>query len=167
MLTAILASIGPVALAAGLAIFVLMLILHVGGSSTSIRTPWPKGDDGVIPLIFSGLSRIAGNPTDFVIASMTMPFSCKCVYAEFIAGSAITDADADTTITVIDDTGTPKVWVAAVAITALAAKARKQFTVVKTVEFYEGAILQILLAVGDDADVFVNGTMVLWVVPTH
>lgn len=165
-----LAEISPLFIGAFLAVVLaVVLVLPAGGSSGSIRSPYPKGDDGVIPLIFSGLSRIAGNGTGvYNLVQMTLPFACKCVYAEiFASGTAVTDADADTTITVIDDTGTPKVWVVAVALTALAAHAQKVLTVDKAVEFFEQAILKIQLNVGDDGDVFNNLTVVLWVKPTH
>lgn len=144
-----------------------------GGNANDIRAPYPKGGDSVVPLIFSGLTKVGAQTGTIVLASMTLPFSCKCVYAEAIAGqTAVTDADADTALLVQDDTaGTTKKWVNNVTsgntLTALAAGARRQFVVDKSVELYAQSILQVAMVFGDAGDVFDGLTIVLWVQPTN
>lgn len=145
-----------------------------GGSSNDLSTPWPKGEYPGIPLIFSGLNKTPGTGSGAkILASMTLPFSCKCLYAEFMAGddgttAGTVDADNDSTLKVIDDTGTPKEFVTAQTLGAsLSAGARKQLTVNKSVEFYAQAILQIVYTSTDTADGFNNGTVVIWVKPTN
>jgi len=135
-----------------------------GGTAAVFTTPYPKGDDGWQLLRFTGLN-LTGVTGEQCIGNMTLPFACKCAYAE-ITGT-ITDADADGTIAVKDDTGTPKVWVAAEVTTAVAAGAVKALTVVKTVEFYAGSILKLLWTPGDSGDALVNVSVNLWVKPTH
>lgn len=137
-----------------------------GGTATVFRTPYPKGEDAYVPLIFGGIS-LTGVTGSQTIASMTLPFACKCAYAEVVAGGAVTDADADGTVAIVDDTGTPKEFATAQVLTALAAGAVKALTVNKTVEFYAGAILKVLWVPGDAGDALVNATVVIWVKPTH
>jgi len=145
----------PILIPVLLAVFALIIILRVGGDAGGIRTPWPKGDDSIVPLIFPGLTlAAAGNHVSF-----TMPFSAKCVYAE-VSGQIA----AGGTLNVQDDTATPKKWVNAVATGTLAAGAMSgSLAVDKTVEIFQGAIVTI--AIGTAAAT--NAAVILWVRPTH
>lgn len=141
-------------------------VLTVGGTATVFRAPYPKGEDGYVLFSFGGIS-LTGVTGAQTIAGMTIPFGCKPVYAELVAGGAITDADADGTLKIIDDTGTPKEFVTATVVTALGAGAAKVFNVNETVEFYAGALMTVVWTPGDAGDALVNATVNIWVKPTH
>lgn len=137
-----------------------------GGTAADIRTPWPKGEEGLV-LLQSNPVTVQASKTGHQWDQMLVPFAFKPVRAEICAES-ITDADASCAFTVQDDTGTPKKVIDAAATTAMAdgSSVRAALTVDKTVTIFAGALLDFLYtSTGSDASV--NLVIRIWVKPIN
>lgn len=136
-----------------------------GGVAADLRSPWPKGSDGII-LLQSNSTDFIASQTNKVFDVLTVPFACKPIYAETVSQAmAITNG---ITLSVIDDTGTPKEMItdaAAAAITA-GASAITALAVVKSVIFYAGALMKFTYISGA-SDTSVNTIVRLWVKPLY
>ncbi len=137
-----------------------------GGDTNDLRTPYPKGRE-VGVLIQSAPVDIQASKTDHRFDEIELPFKCKIVKAETVSGKemAITNA---ITISVLDDTGTPKKFINASAAAAITdgTSARTALTVDKTITIFAGALLRFEYTSG--ASDTSTGTIVrIWVVPVH
>lgn len=112
-----------------------------GGTAGDIRTPYPKGEDGLFMFEFHGAIVEASKSADFIFNQMTVPFAFKAVKAEYTALEiAITNA---MTVNIQDDTATPEEIITDAAVAAITEGAGgvAALTVDKTKTINAGAIL--------------------------
>jgi hypothetical protein len=134
-----------------------------GGDEEAEGGAWPQGAQSVVPFQIV-LSSLEASKTAHIYAIFTVPFKCRVLYAEYTARAiAITNA---ITVTVQDDTGTPKKAINAQSLAAVTAgtSAVAALTVVSTNTFFKGALLEAQYTSGA-SDTGSDVVITLWLKP--
>lgn len=137
-----------------------------GGVAADIRTPYPKGRDGLV-LIQSAPVDVQASKTGHVFDQIELQFACQVVKAETV--SSVMAISNGITFIVQDDTGTPKKMVNAGAAAAITdgSSARTAFlaaTLNKGTTINAGALLEFQYTSGA-SDTSTNTIVRLWVKP--
>lgn len=134
-----------------------------GGVAGDIRTPYPKGEDGVI-LVASHSFNVIASQTAERVDELELQWACKIVKAETC--STVMTIGTGITITVLDDTGTPIKFVdaKAAAVIAVGVAARTALVVDKTVQMNAGALLRFEYTSGS-SDTSIDSIIRLWLKP--
>lgn len=136
-----------------------------GGSASDIRTPWPKGEDGLV-LIQAPCSIVASKTKDFITHRHTAQFAFKAVRLTYSAQDiVVTNA---VTLNVQDDSSTPQELITDVSLSAITGGAGLDvdLSVDKSITINAGALLDFSYGSGA-ADTSIDGVFNLWVKPTH
>lgn len=133
-----------------------------GGDSQILRGPYPKGEDGFVMIRSKTFSAVQSQ-TGLVFDTITVPFAFQAFYAE-IAG-VVTETNA-ITITIDDDTGTPKVIVSAAPLATQAVGAVTALPTVRSVTINAGALLNFKYTSGA-SDTTTATVVTLWVKPVY
>lgn len=137
-----------------------------GGTAGDIRTPYPKGDNSLIPIHFP-MTVVASKTKDFISHSHKLKFACRPVLVEFTAQDIIvTNA---VTINLLDDSSTPQEIVTDQTLAAITGgaggiTAPTMASGAKALTLNAGAILEASYGSGA-SDSTVDGVMTLWVRP--
>jgi hypothetical protein len=138
-----------------------------GGNADLHTTPYPKGEDGLFPLVFA-FNALASKSADWITAQVRVQFAFKAVRAELTAEEiAITNA---ITLNLQDDTGTPQELLTDVSVTAISGGGggRIDYTsdLDKDITVNAGALLELSYGSGS-SDTVTNGLFILWVKPVY
>lgn len=137
-----------------------------GGTAGDLRTPYPKGDNSLIPIHFP-LTVVASKTKDFITHSHKLKFACRPVLVEHSAQEvAVTNA---ITINLQDDSSTPQEIVtdqtlAAVTAGAGGVTAPTLASGAKALTINAGAILEASYGSGA-SDTSLDSVLTLWVRP--
>lgn len=135
-----------------------------GGDVNVLRNHWPQGADSVVPWTIPLAVGTVGAASKNVFIGK-IPFKLRCVAAEFYAES-VTDTDDDGTLTVQDDTGTPKKIINAADLGGTSATpVRRTLVVDPNVTFFAESIMTAIWTGGDVGDAATGVVLTLWVQP--